>query len=155
MFSAKRISCLRSMNISQPNQFYTHWICFTLKFFHSPFVHYVSNIEWWNNTVSLWAYSLRSLLAQIKLWMPNAVFLRGNLWWAAMSHSDCTAFSFHMCISHNVMQSHSVCCVIFNVNKCGLYRVHCDSNCFTLISVIWGILFINSILFCVPFKLLT
>jgi hypothetical protein len=67
------------------------------------------------------------------------VLICGSVWWEILSHSNCTAINFHMCISHNMMQ-HQGACVIDDVYKHGFNGELYDCNCFTLISVMLSFL---------------
>ena len=53
---------------------------------------------------------------------------------------------FPMCISHSMMQCYDLC-LIYTVHQQGLNGVHQDTNWFSLISVIEGILCANFVIF--------
>lgn len=73
------------------------------------------------------------------------------MWWNMMSHADHTATYFHTCISESMRQHHCLCVInniIYNTNYDWFNRVQCGSNCSTLISTIWRILYTKFIYHC-------
>jgi len=87
--------------------------------------------------------NLNPLYLFLWVWMKLRVYHGGK-----PKRSNHTTTYFHTCISESMRQHHCLCVInniIYNTNYDRLNRAQCDSNCSTLISTIWSILYTKCI----------